>query len=136
MSEDGHEASEIYGSIGILRENDAGAKVGELARKHGISEGTIYAWEPAPGRFEQVGQLVKLAERYAGKTIPCTLQMTDGPYGNVTWRRGGASKVLSVQFGCTSRHADKVYDQLDEARLLAEAWAVGAPVTEEASPPR
>ena len=31
--------------IGILRENDAGAKVGELARKHGISEGTIYAWK-------------------------------------------------------------------------------------------
>jgi len=45
LSEDGHEASEIYGSIGILRENDAGAKVGELARKHGISEGTIYAWK-------------------------------------------------------------------------------------------
>ena len=31
--------------IAILRENDAGAKVGELARKHGISEGTIYAWK-------------------------------------------------------------------------------------------
>ncbi|WMS43454.1 transposase [Acuticoccus sp. MNP-M23] len=31
--------------IGILRENDAGAKAGELARKHGVSEGTIYAWK-------------------------------------------------------------------------------------------
>lgn len=31
--------------IGILRENEAGAKVGELARKHGVSEGTIYAWK-------------------------------------------------------------------------------------------
>ena len=29
--------------IGILRENEAGAKAGELARKHGVSEGTIYA---------------------------------------------------------------------------------------------
>jgi hypothetical protein len=26
--------------IGILRENEAGAKAGELARKHGVSEGT------------------------------------------------------------------------------------------------
>ena len=31
--------------IGILRENDAGSKIGELARKHGISQGTIYAWK-------------------------------------------------------------------------------------------
>lgn len=29
--------------IGILRENEAGAKAGELVRKHGVSEGTIYA---------------------------------------------------------------------------------------------
>lgn len=29
--------------IGILRGNEAGAKAGELARKHGVSEGTIYA---------------------------------------------------------------------------------------------
>lgn len=31
--------------IGILRENEVGAKAGELARKHGVSEGTIYAWK-------------------------------------------------------------------------------------------
>lgn len=31
--------------IGILRENEAGARAGELARKHGVSEGTIYAWK-------------------------------------------------------------------------------------------
>lgn len=31
--------------IGSLRENEAGAKAGELARKHGVSEGTIYAWK-------------------------------------------------------------------------------------------
>jgi putative transposase len=31
--------------IAILRENEAGAKAGELARKHGVSEGTIYTWK-------------------------------------------------------------------------------------------
>jgi putative transposase len=31
--------------IGILRENEAGAKAGDLARKYGVSEGTIYAWK-------------------------------------------------------------------------------------------
>jgi hypothetical protein len=29
--------------IGILRENEAEAKAGDLAGKHGVSEGTIYA---------------------------------------------------------------------------------------------
>jgi len=31
--------------IGILRENEAGAKAGEPARKHGVPEGRIYAWK-------------------------------------------------------------------------------------------
>lgn len=31
--------------IGVLREHDAGAKAGDLARKHGVSEATIYAWK-------------------------------------------------------------------------------------------
>ena len=31
--------------IGVLREHEAGAKAGELARKHGVSEATIYAWK-------------------------------------------------------------------------------------------
>ena len=30
--------------IGILRENEAGVKAGDLARKHDVSEATIYAW--------------------------------------------------------------------------------------------
>ena len=31
--------------IGILHEHDAGAKCGDLCRKHGVSEGTFYAWK-------------------------------------------------------------------------------------------
>ena len=31
--------------IGVLREHEAGAKAGELARKHGVSKATIYAWK-------------------------------------------------------------------------------------------
>jgi putative transposase len=31
--------------IAMLREDEAGAKAGELARKHGVSEGTICAWK-------------------------------------------------------------------------------------------
>jgi putative transposase len=31
--------------IGILREQEAGMKVSELCRKHGLSEPTFYAWK-------------------------------------------------------------------------------------------
>jgi len=31
--------------IGVLKEADAGAKVSELCRKHGISDATFYNWK-------------------------------------------------------------------------------------------
>ncbi len=31
--------------VGILKEQDAAAKAGDLARKHGVSEHTIYRWK-------------------------------------------------------------------------------------------
>ena len=38
--------------IGILREQDAGAKVPDLARKHGISEATLYNWKAKYGGLD------------------------------------------------------------------------------------
>jgi putative transposase len=35
--------------IGMLREHEAGAKVADLARKHGISEATLYNWKAKYG---------------------------------------------------------------------------------------
>ena len=31
--------------MGILQEHEAGAKCADLCRKHGMSEGTFYAWK-------------------------------------------------------------------------------------------
>ena len=31
--------------IGVLEEHEAGAKCADLCRKHGMSEGTFYAWK-------------------------------------------------------------------------------------------
>jgi putative transposase len=38
--------------IAILREHEAGAKAGELARKHGISEATLYNWKGKYGGLD------------------------------------------------------------------------------------
>lgn len=38
--------------IGILREQEAGAKPAELARKHGVSEATLYNWKAKFGGMD------------------------------------------------------------------------------------
>ena len=38
--------------IGVLREHEAGAKTADLARKHGVSEATIYNWKARYGGLD------------------------------------------------------------------------------------
>ena len=38
--------------IGVLREQEAGAKTADLCRKHGISEATFYNWKAKYGGME------------------------------------------------------------------------------------
>ncbi|HTQ23191.1 MAG TPA: transposase [Candidatus Binataceae bacterium] len=38
--------------ISILKEGEAGAKVTELCRRHGISDATFYTWRSKYGRLE------------------------------------------------------------------------------------
>lgn len=38
--------------IGILKQHEAGQKVADLAREHGISEATIYTWKSKYGGME------------------------------------------------------------------------------------
>lgn len=38
--------------IGVLREHEAGAKAADLARKHGISEATLYNWKARYGGLD------------------------------------------------------------------------------------
>ena len=38
--------------IAVLREHEAGAKTADLARKHGVSEATLYKWKSKFGSLE------------------------------------------------------------------------------------
>ena len=45
--------------VGNLKEHEAGRKVSELAREHGISEGTLYPWKSKYGGMK-VGEAQRL----------------------------------------------------------------------------
>lgn len=47
--------------IAVLKELEAGVKAAELARKHGVSEATLYNWRARYGGME-VSQLRRLKE--------------------------------------------------------------------------
>ena len=50
-----HEEIEVHRGrqiIGILREQEAGAKTAELCRRHGISSATFYAWKAKFGGMD------------------------------------------------------------------------------------
>ena len=51
--------------IGFLREAEGGVPVKELARKHGVSEATLYNWRARYGGME-LSQLRRLKELEAG----------------------------------------------------------------------
>ena len=50
-----HETSAIYRRADyrrVLREHEAGAKTADLARKHGVSEATLYNWKAKFGGMD------------------------------------------------------------------------------------
>ncbi len=47
--------------IGILKQAEGGAKVGDLAREHGVSAGTIYNWRAKFGGLD-VNEAKRLKE--------------------------------------------------------------------------
>ena len=47
--------------IGVLKEAEAGAKTADLARRHGVSEATIYNWKSKYGGAS-VAELKRLKE--------------------------------------------------------------------------
>jgi putative transposase len=54
--------------IAVLREHETGAKAAELARKHGISEATLYNWKAKYGGLDvSEAKRLKALEEENGK---------------------------------------------------------------------
>jgi putative transposase len=65
--------------IGILREHEAGAKTADLARKHGVSEATLYNWKAKFGGMDvsEAKRLKQLEEENAKLKKLLAEQMPD-----------------------------------------------------------
>ena len=65
--------------IGILREQEAGAKTGDLARRHGVCEATIYNWKAKFGGMDvsEAKRLKQLEEENAKLKKLLAEQMLD-----------------------------------------------------------
>lgn len=66
--------------IGILAEHDAGAKCADLCRKHGMSEGTFYAWKA----------------KYSGMTVPEAKRLKTLEDENAKLKRLLAEQMLDM----------------------------------------
>jgi putative transposase len=67
--------------IGVLKEAEAAAKTADLARRHGVSEATIYNWEAKYGGLE-VSEARRLRE-LEGETAKLKRLLADSMLDNV-----------------------------------------------------
>ncbi len=65
--------------IGVLREQEAGAKTSDLARKYGVSEATLYNWKAKYGGMDvsEAKRLKQLEEENARLKKLLAEQMLD-----------------------------------------------------------
>lgn len=82
-----------------------------------------------PADFARIAALLADAERYArGETLQCRREITDMPYGDISWQRGGETATLRYDLGCRGADAEPVYTALGAAQDAVAALAADAPV--------
>src|SRR3954453_16905929 len=110
--------------IGVLREHEAGAKTADLARKHGVSEATLYNWKAKFGgldvsdakRLRQLeGENAKLKKLLAEQMLDAGCWMLDA--GCWMLRR-----YVSFVKKCMTRPARARSFNEDDAVAREELW--------------
>ena len=95
--------------IGILREQEAGAKTADVCRKHGISSATFYKWKAKYGGLEvsDARRLKTLEDENAKlKKLLAEAMLDNAMLKDVAskkWRRLLGSERLSRIYGPSSR---------------------------------
>jgi putative transposase len=56
--------------VGVLKEHEAGRKIAELSREHGVSEATLYGWKSKCGGASDGLRATRLHSRSAADPAP------------------------------------------------------------------
>lgn len=76
-----NEASKVHrrADLGVLKDQEAGAKIADLARRHGVSEATIYNWKAKYGGLgvSEAKRLRALEDKNAKLKQPLAEAMLD-----------------------------------------------------------
>ena len=83
-----------------------------------------------PEQFVALEDILRPAEQWAGRELPCKHFITDGPYGTLTWHRTDGPQTLAFDYGCLTKKAIRVLTRLERAHSTVHAWMVQAPVVE------
>ena len=85
--------------IGVLKEHEAGAKTGDLARKHGVSEATLYNWKAKYGGMD-VSEAKRLKRELRGRE-----RQTEEAFGRADVGCRRASRASVKKMGRARRQA-------------------------------
>jgi putative transposase len=92
--------------VGVLREQEAGVKVAEVCRKHGISEPTYYAWKAKFGGMgiSDARRLKQLEDENAKlKNLLAETMLDNAVLKDITSRSGDASPLGEPRRGLRAR---------------------------------
>ena len=109
-------------TIGILKQQEAGQKVAELAREHGISEATIYNWRSKYGGLEvsEAHRLRHLEEENRRlKHLVADLSLDKEVLKAVISKNGWSSQLLVHRAqDCNASHPARTADAEQTCRKL------------------
>lgn len=99
---------------------------------------TRRAVKAGPQGYAEIRALLAPAERYAGRELPCRLEITDQPYGRILWARENGDAAVAFNYGCRSRDTETVFPAIEMANERIKMWSrEGAVIdVEEAGAPK
>ena len=110
--------------IAVLREHEAGARTADLARKHGISEATLYNWKAKYGGMDvSEAKRLRLLEDENRKLKKL---LAESMLDNAALKELLANYVLVVKGGAYDFTVDGPASEA--AHCLERTDAIGAPV--------
>ena len=80
--------------------------------------------------FAEVRTMLAGAERYAGGEIPCTVDVTDGAYGQLHWTRAGETVSAHYTQGCGEQAAKDLVAAIERADAIVRGWAMEGTVVD------